>query len=134
MLGWKKRGLLPSCLLGLGAAAALTALLCLAMTPLIMRGAVPLDRADILAQSASFLSVFAAVLFLAKSRGRQAMPTAGIVAGGYILLAALLCALGGRSCAFGPWLLREGAAATAGALLGAVMSIRQPQRRRRKRR
>lgn len=134
MFGWKKRGLVPSCLFGIAVSVVLTALICLALTPLFLRGAVPLERTDIIAPLASGIAVFAAVLFLAKTRGKQAMPTAGIVAGGVVLLAAVLCALGGRRFAFGAWLWHAAAAAAAGALLGAVMSIRKKSGKRRRRR
>ena len=132
MSGWKKRGLVPGCLIGLGAAVLLTALIALAETPLFLRGLLPTDRVGLCAWAAAGLAAFVSVLVIARLRGRQAMPTAGIVAGGYILLAALLCALGGGRCAFGPWLLWTAVSAAAGALLGAVMSIRKRGSRRRR--
>ena len=132
MSGWKKRGLVPSCLMGLGAAVLMTALFTLLETPLFLRGLLPTDKLGLCACAAAGLAVFIAVLLTARLRGRQAMPTAGIVAGGYVLLAALLCALGGGRCSFGPWLLRAAAFAASGALLGAVMSIKKSGSRRRR--
>ena len=134
MSAWKKLGLLPAGGVGLGASVVLTALLCLAMTPLFTKELLPLSGTDAAAVAAAGLSVFLAVRTVAGRRGRQALATAGITAGGYIVLAALVCALGGRGAAFGPWLWRLSAAVAAGGLLGAIMSLRRSGSRRGKRR
>ena len=133
MLGLKKKGLWMSGLIGLAAAVLLTGLICLGMTPLFLRGILPLDQADTAAPFAVCLAVFLVVLLLTKSRGRQVMPTAGIVAGGFILLSALLCALAGQGHSFGAWLVRTAAGAVTGSLFGAIMSIRRKPSRRRHR-
>ncbi len=135
MFGRKKRGLLPSSIMGLAAAVILTALLCLALTPIITRGILPPESASSAGCVSAGLAVFAAVYYVSKSRGRQAMPTAGIIAGGYLLLAALVCALGGSGFEFGAWLGRDAVAAGLGAFLAAVMSIgKKPVKRNRRRR
>lgn len=121
----KKKGLVPAAAMGLGGALLLTALLCLVLAAVIHHETLPLSAAGLCAAIAAGLSVFAATLVISRLRGRQAMPTAGIIAGGFVLLAALICALGGRGFDFGPWLLRLCIAAAAGGLLGAVMSIGQ---------
>lgn len=135
MSGWKKRGLLPSCGIGLGFAIVLTAVICLAMTPLILREWIPVGQSGMCSMIASGISVFAAVSILSRLRGRQALATAGIVSGGYLLLCAVVCALGGERSDFGVWILQLAAALAVGGLLGAVMSIRRkPGRRKRRRR
>ncbi len=121
----KKKGLLPAAAIGLGAALGMTALLCLGAAALIHNGALPMSAAGLLAVSAAGVSIWGAVLTVSRIRGRQAMPTVGVIAGGFLLLAALLCALGGEKASFGPWLWQLGLAALAGGLLGAVMSLRQ---------
>ena len=121
---WKKLGLLPSCLFGVLAVIVLTLLLCLALTPAILRGTLPPESGSVCAAASAGLAVFAVVFLLSRARGRQAMPAAGIVAGGTVILAALLCAMGGKGFSFSPWLLRLAAAAVTGGILGAVMSIR----------
>ncbi len=124
MPAWKKLGLLPAGCVGVGASAGCTALLCLALTPLFTKEYISLDRAELLAPMAAGIAVFAVAWVLTRRRGRQTLATSGIVAGGYILLAALVCALGGRDFGFGPWLGRLVLAVGAGALLGAIMSLR----------
>lgn len=127
----KKLGLLPACLLGIVAVLLLTAVICLALTPAYLRGMLPTETGPACAAAAVGLAVFAVVLLLSGLRGRQAMPTAGGVAGGTILLAALICALGGKGFDFGPWIFRLAACAAAGGVIGAVMSIRPRARSRR---
>ena len=134
MSGIKKMGLLPSCLIAAAVGIAGTAILCLALTPLFLRGVLPLESGSACAGSAAGIMVFAAVFLTVRLRGRQAMPSAGIIAGVTVLTAALVCALGGKEFDFGPWLLRLAAAAAAGGLMGAVMSIRKRTGKRRKRR
>lgn len=129
----KKRGLLVSAAAGLGMALCLTALLCLALAALIQRQTLPMSAAGLGAALAAGLSVFAAVLLIAGRRQRQAMPLAGLVAGGFLLLAALLCALDSGGADFGPWLLRLGGTVSAGGILGAIMSIGQNTHTKRRR-
>lgn len=131
MLRWKKMGLLPLCFIAIGAAIVLTMLLCLAFTPALLRGLLPMETGPVCATASAGLAVLIVVLLLAKVRGRQAMLAAGIVAGGTIVLAALICALGVERSYFGPWLLRLSAAAAAGGVIGAVMSIRTNRKKRR---
>ena len=124
MFRWKKLGLLPACLIGIAAVAVLTPLLCLALTPAFLRGMLLPETGPVCASASVGAAMLIVVFLLSGIRGRQAMPLAGIVAGGTVLLAALICALGGKNFDFGPWLLRLAAAAAAGGILGAVMSIR----------
>lgn len=126
----KRKGLPAAAGVGIVMAAALTALLCLLPAALIGRRLLPQEAGAYCACAAAGLAVFAAVLFIARLRGRQALPTGGCVAGGVLALAALLCALGGAEADFGPWLLRLGCAVIAGGVLGAVMSIRGKRRPR----
>lgn len=134
MSGLKKMGLLPLCLAGIAATAALTALICLALASLILRGALPQGAGPKCAEAAVGISIFISVWITARLRGRQPMAAAGVIAGGTVLLAALVCALGGPGFDFGPWLLRLAAWAMAGGIIGAVMSLRNrtPKRRRRR--
>jgi len=132
MSGFKKLGLLPSCMIGIAAAIAGTVLLCLVLTPLFLRGLLPLGSGSECACAAAGVAVFAAVFLTARLRGRQAMPMAGIIIGGTVLLAALLCALGGSRTDLGSWLLRLVAAAAAGGIIGAVMSIHSRTAKRRR--
>ena len=134
MLHWKKQGLIPSCLMCIGAVLLITLLLCLAFTPAYLRGMLPLETAPVCASASVGAAVFITVFLMSGLRGRQAMPAAGIVAGGTIILAAAICAAGGKRFDFGPWLLHLAAAAAAGGVFGAVMSIRPRAGKRRGRR
>ena len=82
---------------------------------------------------AAWISVFVPTIIIAKTRGRQALATGGAIASGYVVLAALLCALGGKDYAFGMWLVWLAAVAAAAGLIGAVLSLRQNRRRKRRR-
>lgn len=128
-----KKGLAVSCGIALVFALALTALLCLPLTAAVYREALPLERVGAMAYIAAGISVFAAVFLTARTRARQALPTGAAVAGAYLALMALVCALGGEGASFGAWLWQLGAAVFAGGLLGAVMSIRQKSHRKRRR-
>ena len=132
MSGYKKLGLLPLCLAGVGMSTVLTALLCLALTPMILRGILPLAAGSRCAEITVGVSVCISVLLASRLRGKQPMAVAGAVAGGSILLSSVVCALGGTGFAFGPWLLRVALWAAAGGIIGAVMSLRNgpPKRRR----
>ena len=133
MQKWKKTGLVPAGLITLGAAVLLTAVFALLWVPLILRGWLPDGDYSLYAAAAAGLGVFTAVTAAVRLRGRQPMQTAGIVCGGFLLLEALMCALGGESCAFGGWLASTAAAAAAGAFAGAVMSLLKTGRGRRRR-
>lgn len=128
----RKKGLPVSAAAALLAALVLTALLCLPFAAAMCREALPLTGVQLWSVLAAGLSVMIATLVTARLRGRQALPTGAIVAGGYIVLAALACALGGADAAFGPWLWQLGAAVLAGGLLGAFMSIRQKSHKKRR--
>lgn len=130
MSGFKKMGLLPACLIAIAAVILGTVLLCLALTPLFLRGLLPLERGSVCACAAAAIMVFSAVFMTARLRGRQAMPAAGIITGGIVLFAALMCALGGSRTDFGPGLLRLAVAIAAGGIVGAVMSIRNRSAKR----
>lgn len=111
----------------------MTVLLCIPGAAVINKGILPLSASSVWACAAAGVSVFLVVLVLARLRKRQAMPLAGIIAGGFVLLAAILCAFGGASSAFGPWLWSLAITAAAGGLLGAVMSIRHNTYRKHRR-
>lgn len=128
----KKSGLALTSAVGLGAALGVTALLCLGAAALIRRGTLPMRMADVCAAVSAGVAVWLVVWLITRARGRQALPTAACVAGGYVLLAALLCAMGGEKSAFGAWLWRLSAAVAGGGLLGAVMSLRQNTHRKRR--
>jgi len=131
MSGFKKMGLLPSCLVSIAAVILSTALFCLAITPLFLRGFLPQEAGSSCASAAAGTAVFVMVFLTDKIRGRQAMPAAGIIAGGTVLLAVLVCALGGNGFNFGSSIFRLAAATIVGGLIGAVMSIRKSAGKRR---
>lgn len=128
----KKKGLALSAAIGLACAVALTALLCLPFAAAVCRGVLPLSGAFIWAATAAGLGVFIATLLIARTRQRQALPTGGIIGGGFVLLCALLCALGGRGFTFGVWLLWLAGAVLLSGLLGAIMSIGQNKHKKRR--
>ncbi len=131
MFRLKKSGLVPAAAIGLLFAVCLTALLCLPLSAAVYRELVPSDSAGALAYIAAGLSVFFTVFIIARRRARQALPTAGLIAGGYCVLAAIVCAVCGTAARFGVWLAVLAAAVAVGALLGAVLSIRKKPRARR---
>ncbi len=118
---------------GEGCALALTALLLLPAAWAVSAQALPLQAGLPLPYIAAGLAVLAPTAAIGRVRGRQALAMGGAIAGGYILLAALVCALGGAKCAFGPWLGILAAAVGAGALAGALLSVRQNRHKRRRR-
>lgn len=128
----KKKGLSLSAAIGLACAVVLTVILCLPFAAAVCQGALPLSGAFAWAATAAGLSVLIATLFIARTRQRQALPTGGIIGGGFALLCALLCALGGEGFFFGGWLLWLAGAVLLGGLLGAVMSIGQNQHKKRR--
>lgn len=128
----KKKGLAASAAIGLGCAIVLTALLCLPFAAAICRGILPMSGAFICAATAAGLGVFIATLFIAGLRQRQALPTGDIIGGGFVLLCALFCALGGKGFTFGGWLLWLAGAVLLGGLLGAFMSIGQNKHKKRR--
>ena len=133
MTFFKKRSFLICAAVGEGCALALTALLCLPLAWAITREVLPEAIGGVAASIAAGLSVLAVTVLIAKSRGKEALATGGAIAGTYILLAALVCALAGRNSAFGPWLVYLAAAVLLGGALGAVASIRQNTHKRHRR-
>ena len=129
----KKKSFTLIVAMGLGAALLMTALLLLPMALLIHKEVLGLGMGWLCAVLAAGLSIFVPTAVIVKIRGRQALATGGALALGYVLLAALLCALGGSGFAFGPWLIRLACAVTAGGLAGAMVSIGQNTRRKRRR-
>ncbi len=132
MLKLQKKSLSLSALIGLGCAVVLTGLFCLPFAAAVYHQALPLESAWMWAVLSAGLSVFVTTLVIARLRQRQALPTGGCIAGGFLLLAALVCALGGEGFLFGTWLLWLGGAVALGGLLGAVMSIRQNSHKKRR--
>ena len=127
----RKKGLAACASMGLLCAVLMTALLCLPLAGAVMRGALQMEAAQLFAVLIAGITVLAATNLAARLRRRQAIPIGGIIAGGYIVLSALLCAGGGRGASFGPWLWRLCLSVLAGGLLGAVMSIRRKTRAKR---
>ena len=128
MFRLKKLGLAPAAAIGLLCAVLLTALLCLPLSAAVYRELVPTDSAGLLAYIAAGLSVFLTVFIVVRRRARQALPTAGLIAAGYCVLAAIVCAVCGTAAHFGVWLAILAAAVAVAALLGAVLSIRKKPR------
>ena len=110
---------------GIGASVLTTLTFCLPLSAVLSQGWLPMTLLEGMSEAAAAASILLTVWVIGRRRGRQALPLAGIVAGGFILLAALLCALSGTSAAFGGWLIRLAAAAVLGGSAGAIMSIRQ---------
>ena len=129
----KKKSFAACVAMGEGCALALTALLALPFAWAIRAEALPQSLGWILAAVCAGVGVLVPTAVIGRAGGRQAMATGGALGGGYVILAALGCALGGGRCAFGPWLGALTAAVAAGVLLGTLLSIRQNAHRRRRR-
>ena len=125
--------LLFGCALLAALALALTALLLLPAAWAVAAEALPLEAGQLLPYLATGLSVLVPTAVIGRIRGREALAVGCVVAGGYEALAALTCALAGAKCAFGPWLAWLAAAVLAGALAGALLSVRQNRHKRRRR-
>ncbi len=120
--------------MGEGGALLLTALLLLPVAWAIQDEVLDQRAGWICAFIAAGLSVLIPTAVIVRARGRRALATGGSIALGYVVLAALCCALGGGGTAFGTWLLWLAAAVAAGGLLGAMISVRSKTRGRRRRR
>lgn len=118
--------------IGVGCALALTALLALPFALAIRAEALPQGLGWIFASVCAAAGTLIPTAVIGRARGRQTMAVGGALGGGYVILAALGCALGGDKCAFGPWLGALTAAVAAGALLGALLAVRQNTHRRRR--
>ena len=129
----KKKSFTLVAAIGLGTALVLTALLLLPMALLIHKEVLGLSMGWLCAALSAGLSVFLSTAVIVKARGRQALATGAVLAGGYVLLAMLLCAMGGSGFSFGPWLIRLLIAVIVGGLVGAMVAIRQNTRRKRRR-
>lgn len=131
MFGLKKWSLSAAAGFGAVLASLLTMVLCLPGAALIHRGSLPTAAAQIWGLASAGLSVFLAALVICRFRRRQAAPTAGLLAGLFILVCILLSLFPGCQPP-GLWLVRVALAVAAGGSLGAVMSIRQnPHKKRR---
>ena len=133
MTFFKKRSFPVSAAVGEGCALALTALLCLPLAWATIRELLPEAAGGLCAAAAAGLSVMAVTAVIGRSRGREALATGCAIGGGYVLLAALLCALSGGKGAFGPWLGYLCAAVFAGGSAGAMVSVRQKTHKKRRR-
>ncbi len=133
MTFFKKRSFLVCAAIGEGCVLALTALLCLPLAWAVTREFLPEAAGGAAVLIAAGLSVLAVTAVIVKSRGKEALATGGVIAGGYILLAALACALAGSKSAFGTWLVYLAAAVLLGGAIGAAASIRQNAHKRRRR-
>ncbi|MCD8322597.1 MAG: hypothetical protein LUC89_06925 [Oscillospiraceae bacterium] len=129
----KKMSLPAAAALGEAGALLLTAVLLLPFAMAIQRETIGQEWGWLCAAASAGLSVCAATVAVARSRGRQALATGGVIALGYVALAALLCALGGSGSAFGVWLARLAAGVGIGAFGGVLLSIRQNAHRKKRR-
>ncbi len=128
----KKRSFAVCAAMGVGGALALTALLMLPGALLVGGETLPERYGWIYALGAAGLSVLAVTAIIGRARGREVLATGGAVAAAYVLLAALLCALGGKNCAFGMWLACLAGAVAAGGAAGAMLSVRHNAHHRRR--
>ena len=130
---FKKKSFAVCAAIGVGGALILTALGLLPVTWAVIREVLPEGSGGVCAAIVAGLSVLAATAVVVRGRGREALATGGVIGGAYVLLAALLCALGGSKSAFGPWLAYLTGAVLIGALAGALVSVRQNKHKRRRR-
>lgn len=129
-----KKKSFPICVaIGEGAALVLTALLLLPVAAAVNSGKVGPGFGSAAAYVCAWLAVLVSGCFIARVRGRQALATGGAIALGYAVLSALCCALAGDKCAFGTWYLYLLSALAAGALIGALLSVRQSAHKKRRR-
>lgn len=129
----KKKSFAVCVAAGEGCAIVLTLLLMLPMAGAVYGELLTEEMAWLCGPVAAAVSVFVPTLILAKIRKRQLLAIGGAIALGYVLLAALLCALGGGRCAFGMWLCWLAVAAAVGGLAGALLCVRQNTHKRRRR-
>ena len=129
----KKRSFLVCVGMGEGCAVVLTALLLLPCAWAIHCELLPQQAGWLCAAGCAMVSVLIPAAVIARVRRREALATGGAIALGYVTLAALMCALGGKGYDFGVWLGALAAAVAAGGLLGAVLSVRQNTHKRRRR-
>jgi hypothetical protein len=123
MSKWKKKGLLPWSIVGIGASGVLTGLLCLPLAAVMVQGGLALSFGPTLAAAAAGLSVLLLTIGVTRIRGRQYLTTGLAIGSGYGLVCALLCAMSGSQGAFGIWLLWLSISVLSGGLLGAIMSL-----------
>ena len=128
---FKKRSFAVCAAVGEGCALVLTALLMLPAAWAVSAELLPLEAGSICAAAAAGLSVLLTTAVIARARGREALASGGAIGGGFVVLAALACALGGAKNAFGLWLAYLAGAVAAGALAGALLSVRQNRHKRR---
>ena len=128
----KKQSFPLSAAIGEGCALLLTAALLLPAAWAVSAELLPLEAGPMLACAAAGLAVLVPTAVIARARGQQALITGGAIGGGYILLTALACALGGEKSAFGAWLATLAGAVLLGALAGALLSVRQNRHKRRR--
>ncbi len=129
----KKSSFAVCAAVGTGCAIVLTALLLLPFAWAVQRQWLPQQGGWLYAAGCAFAAVLVPTAVIARTRRRQAMATGGVLSLAYVALVALLCALGGKNCAFGLWLAALAAAALAGGMAGAVLSIRQNTHKKRRR-
>ena len=128
----KKSSFAVAAAIGEGCALVLTALLLLPVAWAVSGEMLPETAGALCAPAAAGLAILAPTAVIARTRGRDALATGGAIGGVYVALAALLCALGGANCTFDMRLAYLAGAAAAGALLGALVSVRQNRHKRRR--
>ncbi len=133
MTFFRKRPFIVCAAIGWGCALVLTALLCLPLAWAVTKEILPEPAGPAACALAAGLSVLIPTAVIVRGRGREALATGGAIGGGYLLLAALACALAGSRSAFGPWLIWLAAAVLAGGLAGSMVSIRQNTHKKRRR-
>ena len=129
----KKKSFAVCAAIGEGAAVLLTLVLLLPVAFMINKGTAGEELGCIAASVCALISVLVPTVVIVRARGQQALATGGAIALGYIILAALCCALGGSRSAFGMWLVWLAAAVAAGGLIGAMLSIRRNSHRKKRR-
>ena len=129
----KKKSFAVCAAIGEGAAIVLTLLLLLPVAAVVNQGTLGEATASVVSAVCAGISVLIPTVVIARARGKEALATGGAIALGYLALAALCCALGGSGAAFGMWLAWLAVSVAAGALIGAMLSVRRNSRRKKRR-
>ena len=129
----KKKSLLFCVGAGTGSALVLTALFLLPFAWAIRGELLPENAGWLCAALSAGIGVLVPTALICHIRRRQALATGAAIAGGFLVLAALCCALGGEGYSFGLWLGALALALLAGGLAGALLAARRTGRKKRRR-
>lgn len=116
----KKMSFMACAAAGTAAELLFTLILLLPVSVLVNKQLLEEEICRILPMIAAGISVFLSEIIMARTRKKQALAMGGVLAGLYIVLASLLCVLGGTNCEFGYWLLWLSTAVLAGGVMGAA--------------